>query len=293
MVSRTRRFGFLVAAFCALFVATLALASAKTYDGGKTVWFSDVTIGSGDVVRGNLDVVFGNVTCEDGATIRGSVRTFFGTFDQRDGCGVGGEVVDAFGRDSLDAYVPWPALGRGEAIAQRELVNKFGWDVVIVLAFLLFPVRARIALDRVERHPGLSAATGAVALVAALPIAVLLLLSIIGLPLVPLEIAALFAALWIGYAAVALLIGRRMYELVWPHQTPTPLVALLLGLVVITAAQTLPVVGWAVTALVGLVGLGAAVLAFVRETTFHGLTDGAASASGTAGRPGRPPARPM
>jgi hypothetical protein len=31
----------------------------------------------------------------------------------------------------------------------------------------------------------------------------------------------------------------------------------------------LPVVGWAVTAIVALTGLGAAILAFVRETAFH------------------------
>jgi hypothetical protein len=36
-----------------------------------------------------------------------------------------------------------------------------------------------------------------------------------------------------------------------------------LGLVVVSAAETVPVVGWAVTAMVWLVGLGAAVLAFL------------------------------
>ncbi|GAC1349086.1 MAG: hypothetical protein NVSMB19_02560 [Vulcanimicrobiaceae bacterium] len=290
MVSRTCRRGIFVgAAVVALLAATFALASAKTYSHGRTVWFSDVTIGAGDEIRGDLDIVYGNVTCEDGATIGGSVRTFFGTFDQRAGCNVNGRVVDAFGSDSLDAYVPWRAPGSGEFLAQnRSLLNKFAWDVVVVLAFLLFPLRARIALDRVERHPGLSGATGAVALVAALPVAVLLILSIIGLPLIPLEIAALFAGLWIGFAAVALLIGRRLYEMIWPHATPTPFTALLLGLVVVTAAQSLPVVGWAVTALVGFVGLGAALLAFVRETTFRSFTRGVPQAGPP---PSSPPAK--
>jgi len=291
VVGRQHLRGLLVlAAFVALFVATFAVASAKTYGGSKTIWFSDVTIGSGDVIGGNLDIVYGNVTCADGATIGGNVRTYFGTFDQRDGCTVGGNVIDAFGRESIDAYVPWLASDHGELFAQnRHIVNKLAWDVVVVLAFLLFPLRARIALDRVERHPGLSAATGASVLVAAVPVAVLLLLSIIGLPLIPLEIAALFAGLWIGFAAVALLIGRRISELVWPHHTPTPFTALVLGLVVVTAAQMLPVVGWAVTALVAFVGLGASLLAFVKETTFRAFTRDVGNAPTVGGPPAKRP----
>ncbi len=260
----------LVVALFAMFVVTIGLASARTFDHGKTVWFSDTTIASGDVVRGDLDIIFGSVTCENGASIEGSVRTFFGQFDPQDGCSVGGRVSDAFGSGPIDAVVPWLAAPNDDFVAQnRSFLKKLAWDVVVVFAFLLFPLRVRIALDRVEKHPGLCAAAGAGALVAALPIAILLLVSILGIPLIPIEIAAFFAALWIGHAAVALLIGRRFYELLRPHDTASPLGALVIGLVVVTAAQSLPIVGWAVTALVILVGLGSAILAFVRETAFR------------------------
>jgi hypothetical protein len=115
------------------------------------------------------------------------------------------------------------------------------------------------------------------------------LLSIIGLPLIPLEIAALFVGLWIGNAAVALLIGRRLYELLHPRATPSPLGALAIGLVVTTAAEMLPVVGWAVSALVVLVGLGAALLAFVRETSFRSFVGAVGPAPPMAGPSGAPP----
>lgn len=272
---------FVIAALVALFAASLANASAKTFHHGKTVWFSDVTLSDGDVVHGDLDIVFGNVTCEDGATIDGNVRSFFGRFDADDGCTIGGRQISAFDADSMDGAMPWLAPVSADFSAQnRSLFKKVAWDVVVVLAFLLFPLRVRVALDRVEKHPGLSAAAGGIALVAAIPVAILLIISIIGLPLVPLELAALFAALWIGHAAVSLLIGRRLYELLRPHTTPSPLGALVLGLVVVTAAQTLPIVGWAVTALVVLVGLGAALLAFVRETSFRSFTHGTPAGSG-------------
>ena len=262
---------FLVVAFVAVFAASVSFASARSHDGDVTVWFNNTTIGNGDEVHGDLDIIFGSVTCADGATIDGNVRNYGGTFEQRDGCQVNGRVVDAFGTRSADAFVPWLApMNSDDFIEQNNRVlKKLAWDVVVIFAFLLFPLRVRVALDRVELHPGLSFATGTVAVVGAIPVAILLLLSVIGLPLIPLEVAALFAGLWIGNAAVALMIGRRLYELLRPHATPSPLGALVLGLIVTTAAETLPVVGWAVSALVVLVGLGAALLAFVRETSFH------------------------
>ncbi len=268
------------------FATTSAIASARTYDHGKTVWFSNLAIGDGDDVQGNLNVYFGNVTCSDGAQIDGDVHTFFGSFAQLDGCEVDGRVVNALGQD---AFVPWLGpIATDDFLAQdRSFFKKLTWDVLVLFAFLLFPLRVRIALDRVEKHPGLSGAVGAIAVIALLPIFVLLLFSIIGIPLIPLELALLFAGLCIGNAAVALLLGRRVYELLRPHATATPLGALGLGLVMVTAAETLPTVGWAVTTLVFLVGLGAAILAFMRETAFRPFGT-APSGSGTAPPGGSP-----
>ncbi len=301
MLSSMRRSPFalviLAAAFLAVFAVSISFASAKSQGGDVTVWFTSKTIGDGDEVRGDLDIVFGSATCESGGVIDGNVRNYGGSFEQLDGCQVNGRIIDAFSSNAADAYVPaFAPFTSDDFIAQnKEVLKKLAWDVVVIFAFLLFPLRVRVALDRVELHPGLSFATGTVALVAAIPIMILLALSVIGLPLIPLELAALFAGLWIGNAAVALLIGRRLYELLRPHTTPSPLGALALGLVVITAAETLPVVGWAVSALVVLVGLGAALLAFVRETSFRSFTGamGPPMSASPAGSPPPGPTPPM
>jgi hypothetical protein len=288
MVAKPRRHTafwlvLLVAAFAAVFISSQTIATANSHYGTKTVWFKDVTIGANDEVHGDLDIVFGTVTCEDGGQIDGNVRTYGGKFEQLEGCSVGGSVTDAFGSDSLAPIGYFNPVNSDDIRHQNESVlKKLAWDVVVLFAFLLFPLRVRVALDRVELHPGLSFAAGTLALVGAIPVAILLLISVIGLPLIPLEFAALFAGLWIGNAAVALLIGRRLYELLLPKATPSPLGALAVGLVVITAAETLPVLGWAVSALVMLVGLGSALLAFVKETSFRSFT-------GSTLPPGPPP----
>ncbi len=266
---RSLRVPAALAAVLIVLTLTVHAAAAKTYNHDKVVFFSDQKLGAGDEVKGDLEVVFGNVICEDGAIIDGNVRTVFGNFDQLDGCTVNGRIVDAFDGDQT-SFVPFvPTFSPPDVLSEnRKVFEKLAWDVVVLFAFLLFPLRVRVALDRVEHHPGLSAAAGTVAAIAVLPIAVMLLLSIIGIPLIVVEIAALFAGLWIGQAAVALLLGRRLYEMVRPHTTPSPLAALVVGLIVVSAAQSLPVVGWAVSALVWLVGLGATILGFFREANF-------------------------
>jgi hypothetical protein len=275
MLYLSRRLGLVLVLVTVVFSATLGIASARTYNHGLTVWFNDeVTLGDGDEVRGDLDIVFGDVTCSSGAVIDGSVRTYFGNFNQLDGCRVDGRVISAFdGGWSVAPFFP-----HGSTVdmlsENRRVFRSLAWNVVVLFIFLLFPLRVRVALDRVEQRPGLSAVAGVIALIAVLPIFVMLLLSVIGIPLIVLEIAAVLAGIWIGYAAVAMLIGRRLHELVRPHATPSPLAALIFGLIVVSAAQMLPVVGWAVSALVLVVGLGAAILGFFRETHFHGEISG-------------------
>src|SRR6202041_3126965 len=145
----------------------------------------------------------------------------------------------------------------------KSLLVRFGASVIVLLVFLLFPVRMRLALDQVERHPGLSAFVGVAAVIAFFPLAIMLAITIVGIPLIILEFAAVFVGIWLGTGAIALLVGRRLTELIMPSTTPSPLWALILGLVIVSAAETVPYIGLGANPLVWLVGLGASILAFL------------------------------
>ncbi|MFN2461541.1 MAG: hypothetical protein ABR591_12785 [Candidatus Velthaea sp.] len=252
----------ILAAFVLGFAPQAALA--RSHDHGETKFFTNVTVGPDEVIDGDLNVIFGDATIAGRVT--GDLNVIGGSCTTLDGAAIGGQTHCVW-NDSARAVAPWivTSAGMGALAEQnRRLFVKLASSAIVVLVFLLFPVRMRVALDRVERHPGLSAAVGAAAFVAMVPVAILLLLSIVGIPLMVLEAAAIFAGVWLGTGAVALLIGRRLCELAMPALTPSPLTALILGLVVVSAAEIVPIVGWAVTALVWLVGLGCAILAFVR-----------------------------
>lgn len=260
------RIGLLALLFAVALVVTLAPASARTsIDHGGTYW-GTIIVHPNEDVQGDVTVIGGDAIVE--GRVDGSITTIGGTIDERPGSVIEG-AKNQFGT-GLGSIVPWlPAIGASTiAHENAKMMSLLAYSVIVVLMFLIFPVRVRIALDRVEQHPGLSAAVGVIAIIASLPIFVLLLVSLVGWPLIPLEIIAYIACVLIGQAALGILVGRRLYELVRPHATPSPLGALVLGLVIISAAEIMPVVGGLVSALVWLVGLGAAVLAFLRVTPF-------------------------
>jgi hypothetical protein len=261
-----------IAVFAALVLSALALciapASAKTLmiDHGGSFFGENVVVAPDQVVQGDVTVFGGNAIVE--GEVDGDVTVFGGTIEASPGSNITGNQQVYGG--ALNSIVPFAAGASSLAADSAKITTLLAYSFVVVLIFLIFPVRVRTALDRIEKHPGLSAATGVIALIATFPIAVLLFISFIGWPLIPLEFVAIVAGVLIGQSALGLLVGRRLYELVHPHATPSPLGALILGLVVLCAAEILPVVGLFVVALVWTIGLGAAILAFIRETTFTG-----------------------
>jgi hypothetical protein len=284
-----KRYPLIFTLLAVAMLATFGLASAKTIDEGGTYIGKNITVPADAEVKGDVTVIGGDADIE--GRIDGDFTIIGGELHRGPDSVITGDVTNV--GPSLAAYVPFIPSTSTSIMAREnhKLMMWLAYSVIVLLAFLLFPVRVRAALDRVEHHPGLSAAVGIVALVAVFPIMILLLISVIGIPLVPVEILAVFAAILIGHAALSMLIGRRLYELILPHTTPSPIAALILGLLVVSAAGIVPVLGPLVMCLVWLVGLGAAILAFVRETHFMGPA--APSAPGGGPRPtiGGPPMR--
>jgi hypothetical protein len=208
-----------------------AAADAHILLGGtELVFLRDAVIPADQTIDGDLVVILGDAHIA--GHVRGDVDTFFGRCVLLDGA-----VIDGEAHCVTDGMPRWIAPWVVNAAPLEGFADQ-------------------------ERHPGLSALVGGAAAIAMLPVAVLLLVTIVGIPLIFLEAVAVIIGIWLGTGAIALLVGRRLSELVMPRTTPSPLWALILGLVVVSAAESVPYVGWAVTGLVWLVGLGSSILAF-------------------------------
>ena len=253
-------------------VAIVALARpalAQThaiYHGGT--YFGSVVVEPGQVVDGDLTVIFGDATIE--GVVEGDLNVVGGSYDPRPGGVVTGQVHEVGGAVA-QAVVPWAPSEGGYGYSSpfmpdHRLLWRLSWNVLALLVFLIFPLRTRMVLDRLERHPGLSVAAGLVGCIAVIPLAILLAITILLIPLIVLEMVFLLASAFLGTAALALLIGRRLCELVSPTTTPSPLVALLAGIALITAAELVPVIGTLVLIFVGMIGLGATILSFTSDS---------------------------
>ena len=259
-------FAFLVAVAA---TTAFAMADPKSVDHGGT-YVGSVVVEQGQVVDGDLDVLLGNATIE--GTVDGDVNVVGGNVIFRNGGHITGEPR-AIGGEVVQDVVPWVSTGDsnyGWYLADHRLWWPITWDIIALVVFLIFPLRTRMALDRLEQHPAIATLAGLCGWVAVVPVSLLLLFSLILIPLIPVEFVLLAVASFVGQAALALLVGRRFYELIAPRATPTPLIALVIGLALLTAAELVPVLGIMVILLIMLVGLGSVLLTFVPDWNVPG-----------------------
>jgi hypothetical protein len=248
----------------ALALPAAALADAQAiYHGGT--YFGSVVVEPGQVVEGDLTVIFGDATIA--GIVEGDVNVVGGTYDPRPGGVVTGQI-NQVGGAVTQAVVPWAPSESpyNPLVPDHRLLWRLSWNLLALLVFLIFPLRTRMVLDRLENHPGLSATAGVLGCVAIVPLAVLLAITILLIPLILLELVFLLAGVFLGTAALGLLIGRRLCELLSPGTTPSPLVALLVGIALISAAELVPVIGTLVLIFVGVIGLGATLLSFAGDS---------------------------
>ncbi|MDQ2872402.1 MAG: hypothetical protein M3R35_04660, partial [Candidatus Eremiobacteraeota bacterium] len=190
-------------AILAAFVAFPAAASAhiRAIDHGGTYW-GDVSVEPNQVVDGDVDVLFGDARIE--GRVNGNVNVFGGAIDATSGSVVTGQK-HVVGGGFAESIAPW--IPAGVAAENSRMLALLAYSAIVVLMFLIFPVRVRVALDRVEQHPALSGAVGIVAVVAVVPVAIILLFTVILWPLIPLEFIGVIVGVFIGQAALGLLVG--------------------------------------------------------------------------------------
>jgi len=244
-------------------------------------------------VLGRVDddvvAVGGSVRLGPKARVRGDVTAVGGRVDQEKGASIGGTVNEVrigpqFNFEPFHFFdgmwfQGWHAIGNGV----RLLGTVMRVSLVLLLALLVAVIASgpvhRIG-DRVGRDPWLSGFTGLLAQLLFIPVLVLtvviLAVSIIGIPLlllVPFAILGFLIAALVGFAGVALRVGR------WAVGSERPaFVALAVGVILVSAvglvARTLallPVPLWPISWILGFtaffleylawtVGLGGALL---------------------------------
>src|SRR5579872_1186667 len=112
--------------------------------------------------------------------------------------------------------------------------------VLVLLGFLLFPVKTREALGHLLENPLIAGVVGFFSPIILALVLTALAITVIGIPLIPLVLILTAIGYLIGKAALAEFLGTRLFEIA-RVQVPAPLASLLVGLVVLTVVSLF---GW-------------------------------------------------
>lgn len=216
-----------------------ALAVSGEVDGTVTVLGGSVDLRPGARIGGGINVVGGTLLRADHTTVDGPISTDT-TLHQE-------SITSFFGFDGTYT-LPWSHL--------------IFWAAVSGALALLFPRQLALVHRSVRYELPQSFGVGVVVALAGGVLAVALTLTCIGIPLAALLLAALWVAWVVGTVASGAWLGSRLFGTALPERH-TPLLATLLGVLVLSLVKAIPCIGGVFSLVIGCVGLGASVLALL------------------------------
>ncbi len=142
------------------------------------------------------------------------------------------------------------------------LARVLGWLGLLALALpvaAVWPRSLGTVVDQIARDPGRSVLVGIGALVLAMPVLLVVSITIIGIPLAIAAALALVGAWFFGYVAVLALLGTRTLQGLFSRPANV-LTGILLGSLLLELAGWIPVLGFLVRLAVASFGVGAVLL---------------------------------
>jgi uncharacterized RDD family membrane protein YckC len=239
--------------------------------GNLIVVFGTVRLTSTAVVGGALIVAAGDATIERGAVVRQDLVILGSSLDAPTDFAPGEQHVivgsKALG-DRVRAILPW--IGEGLLLG-RLIVPRLGWIWLIVgvvfvaslILSLMFHETVLRCADTIAKKPLSTFLVGLLVLLLTGPVSVILAASVIGLAVVPFVLCALAIAWVVGRVAVTVRIGDSLVGQELPETRLQAVRSFVIGFAVVCLAYMVPVLGFIVWAMVGVLGLGAASLAFI------------------------------
>lgn len=218
-------------------------------------------------VSGNVVDVLGTITLGPQAVVNGRVVQVLGSLEKDVGATVAGGIqsVFAFGVGNLSGFPAWVrhCLIYGRLLSLSPEVT-WAWGLALaalgfyVLLAALFGNGVARCVRTLETHPGPSILTAIVATLLSPVIYLLLMITVVGIVLIPFVWIGLVCAAFFGKAVALAWIGERCL-----HHGPTGSSAhgrivldVLVGGLIMLALYLIPVVGFAAFALFGLLGFG-------------------------------------
>jgi hypothetical protein len=201
-------------------------------DGDAVAIGGSITLEPGSVVEGDAVAVGGKIKVESGATLRGDRTSISGPFSTL----IAGLVKNAKKKDG-NIKIDFPDFGFWGKVMTGLAIFLLG------LLFLTFMPKKMDKMKQIMNHrPGASALGGLAIVFGFVPLLVLLCITLIGIPLVPVAILLAAVMFVLGLSVLAIWLGERIPLF---QDRKTPVVGLALGVGVLILVQMIPFVGGA------------------------------------------------
>jgi len=213
-------------------------------------------------VRRDAVAIGGSVTLQPGARVEGDAVAIGGAVSVAEGATLEGDNVSLGGTipTTVGSMTRW-VVGGPHMFSMFSFASRLTRAVLLFVIALLIAVAFPGALMRIGAYlvnrPGLSALGGVAILLGFVPACVLLAMTIIGIPLIPVAVMVLVALFLFGFTVSAAWLGDRMPGLQEPR-TPTKSVAR--GGAILVVVGLVPWIGTAALILVAAVSAGATLL---------------------------------
>jgi hypothetical protein len=271
-----------------VFGGSYELRSGETLNGNLVMFGGNATLEEGSQVNGDIFsmggniqvagevnggvVIFGgNVSLEDTAHVTGDVSAVGGNLDRAPGAQIDGRVDRDF-RGPFPFALPFGGM-RMRGVDTFSPLNffvdilwfmfrTFMWAALAVLVMIFLPRNVERSAQAAVNAPLISGGVGLLTAVVAPLLLLVLAITIILIPVSLLGVILLVLAWAFGLISLGYEVGRRLAQAL--NQVWAPAVSAGVGtfvLVLVTnGVGKIPCVGWIVPALVGILGLGAAIL---------------------------------
>jgi hypothetical protein len=213
-------------------------------------------------VRRDAVAIGGSVTLLPGARVEGDAVAIGGAVSVAEGATLEGDNV------SLGETIPttvgsmtrW-VVGGPHMFSMFSFASRLTRAVLLFVIALLIAVAFPGALTRIGAYlvnrPGLSALSGVAILLGFVPLCVLLAVTIIGIPLIPVAVMLLVALFLFGFTVSAAWLGERMPV---SQERKTPIKSVAWGGAILAVVGLVPWIGMAALILAAAVSAGATLL---------------------------------
>jgi uncharacterized RDD family membrane protein YckC len=227
-------------------------------DGDVVTVLGSMDLGPHAEIDGNVVAIGGSLQRDPAAIVHGNVQNVFGTFGSVGWLRTWIHQCLLYGRPLALA----PGLGWAWGLALACLALYAG------LA-LLFREGLSRCVQTFETQPGQTVLAALIAMLLTPVLVVLLCITVIGIAAVPFVVFGLFCAGLFGKAVMLAWLGRRVTGRPGVGPMSHPAVAVLIGGVLVLALYLVPVLGFIVYKLLGLLGLGAVVYTVILAARTH------------------------